>query len=106
MHELQGQVALITGGGGGLGEAICGTLAEAGVTVVPADVRLEPAERVAADVRADGGEATALRLDVSDEAQARAAVQTVLDRHGRLDILVNNAGIDVTLPVEDLTVGD
>ena len=104
MQELSGKVALVTGGAQGLGEAICRTLAAAGAIVVPADVQAERAAAVAAAVRADGGAALAVPLDVTDAEQAAAAVRRVHDAYDRLDILVNNAGIDRTAPVEDLTV--
>ncbi len=104
--QLDGRVALVTGGAGGLGAAICGALAGAGATVVAADVRLEPAERVVRELSEDGRRALALRLDVGDHAQAEEAVRRTLDACGRLDILVNNAGIDVTLPIDELSTAD
>jgi NAD(P)-dependent dehydrogenase (short-subunit alcohol dehydrogenase family) len=95
-------IALVTGGGGGLGEALCRALGAAGARVVVADVRLQAAERVAAAVAG----AQALRLDVSDARSAAAAVQEVTARLGALDVLVNNAGIDLTVPFEALDVED
>jgi NAD(P)-dependent dehydrogenase (short-subunit alcohol dehydrogenase family) len=106
VEELKGRVALITGGGQGLGEAICRVLGRAGVTVVPADIREDRAEDVARAVRDDGGRATALHLDVTAEDQAEEAVRRALAAHDRLDILVNNAGVDLTVPVEELSVAD
>lgn len=105
-QELQNRVALVTGGGRGLGERICETLAEAGAAVVAADVRLEAAEEVTARLQKRGANTLALGLDVGDEHQAPLAIQHILDRFGRLDILVNNAGTDVTCPVEDLSMDD
>jgi NAD(P)-dependent dehydrogenase (short-subunit alcohol dehydrogenase family) len=104
--DLEGQVALVTGGGSGLGEAICRVLSEAGATVVAADLRVDRAERVALLNRAAGGEGIALRLDVTDEDQAEEAVRQTLARFDRLDILVNSAGVDVTLPFDELSVGE
>lgn len=106
MHELAGRVALITGGGRGLGEAICRNLSEASVVVVAGDIRQDLAERVAASIRSQGGRADALSLDVTDEHQTQAAVERVAAQQGRLDILINNAGTDVTLPVDELEVAD
>jgi len=103
---LAGRVALVTGGGRGLGEAIARTLAEAGVHVVVADVVEEAARRVAAAIAADGGKASARALDVSDARQAAACVQEVAAELGGLDALVNNAGTDRTAPFEGLTVED
>ncbi len=103
---LEGRVALVTGGGRGLGEAICRALARAGATTVPADVRKDLAEEVAERIQTDGGEAMAVPLDVTDEEQAEGAVRMVLDRYGTLDALVNNAGVDVTAPIDEITTTD
>jgi NAD(P)-dependent dehydrogenase (short-subunit alcohol dehydrogenase family) len=99
-------VVLVTGGGGGLGAAICRDLGAAGMVVIPADLRGERAQTVAAEVRAAGGKATARALDVSDERQAASVVGEVEAEFGRLDALVNNAGTDLTVPFEDLTPAD
>ena len=99
-------VVLVTGGGSGLGEAICRTLGAAGMTVVAADVRGEQAERVAAAVRADGGKASARALDVTDARQADDVVREVAAELGGLDALVNNAGTDRTAALEELAVAD
>jgi NAD(P)-dependent dehydrogenase (short-subunit alcohol dehydrogenase family) len=106
MKELRGTVALVTGGAQGLGAAICQTLGAAGAVVVAADVQEERAAETVRAISADGGEGMALRLDVTDAAQAAEAVQQVVARYDRLDILINNAGLDVTLPVEELSVAD
>ncbi len=103
MNELRGKVALVTGGGGGLGRAICESLSEAGVIVVAGDVRRDAAEAVAA--RLTPGSRGCL-LDVADAAQAEATIQQIVGDYQRLDILVNNAGTDVTVPIEELTVAD
>lgn len=106
MEELKDKVALVTGGGRGLGEAVCLTLARSGMRVVPADVRFDLAEKVVMLARASGADGLPLRLDVSDEDQAEEAVRETVAKFGRLDVLVNNAGIDVTLPVGELSVAD
>ncbi|HEX3178668.1 MAG TPA: SDR family NAD(P)-dependent oxidoreductase [Methylomirabilota bacterium] len=104
--ELAGRVALVTGGGGGLGAALCRTLGEAGAVVVAADVRLEAAENVADQVRAAGGKAVAACVDVTDEGSAAHSVRESVAQFGALDILVNNAGTDLTVPFESLTPAD
>src|SRR5438045_6301883 len=106
MRELDGRVVLVTGGGRGLGEAICRTLAAAGAAVVCGDVQAALANRVAADIETAGGAALPLALDVRDERQTEAGVRRTLARYGRLDALVNNAGVDVTHAVEELAVAD
>lgn len=106
MQELTGKVALVTGGGRGLGEAICRSLAAAGAIAIVADIREELAEKVALEIQADGGKAAPLRLDVCDEQQADAAIQQVIAEQGQLDILINNAGTDVTLSIEELQISD
>jgi NAD(P)-dependent dehydrogenase (short-subunit alcohol dehydrogenase family) len=103
---LQGQVALVTGGGRGLGEAICRTLGAAGATVVACDLRPELVETLAGQLRDQGVPGLALRLDVGDEGQVEQAVRRVVDQFGRLDVVVNNAGTDVTLSVEELSFAD
>jgi NAD(P)-dependent dehydrogenase (short-subunit alcohol dehydrogenase family) len=105
-NDLTERVALVTGGGGGLGECVCRTLAAAGATVIAADLRPEPAEAVARQLREQGRPAQGVRLDVGDETDTRRVVGEVVSRFGRLDVLINNAGTDVTLPVEGLSFAD
>ncbi len=106
MKELQGKVALVTGGARGLGEQICLELADAGATVVIADLRQELMEQVATKARAAGGQAAALRLDVCDPSQVEQAVGKTVAEFGRLDVLVNNAGIDKTCSIEELSADE
>jgi len=92
LFQLAGRVAAITGGGG----VLCGTMAHAlgknGVRVAVLDLSGEAAERVAADVRAAGGEAIAVVVDVLDRASVEAAARQVVDAFSRVDILINGAG--------------
>lgn len=97
-------VVLVTGGGGGLGAAICWTLGAAGMVVIAADLHLDRAEEAASAVRAAGGKASARLLDVTDAVMVDDVLREVLSEFGRLDALVNNAGIDLTAPVEVLSV--
>ena len=95
--RLDGRVALVTGGGNGIGRATCHALAQAGAHVAVTDVDQGAAEKVAGEI---GGEAH--RLDVADEAQVREVVAAIAGRHGRLDILVNNAGLGARVPSVEL----
>jgi NAD(P)-dependent dehydrogenase (short-subunit alcohol dehydrogenase family) len=104
--ELEGKVALVTGGGRGLGEAICRVLARSGAVVVAADVRDDLTEGVVRAIRQASGHAMAMRLDVTDEAGAERAIGQIGSELGPIDILVNNAGVDLTLPVDELSVAD
>ena len=92
MLQLDGKVALITGAGSGIGEAIARRFAAQGARVIIADLAVEAASRVAEDLSGQGARAEILPLDVSDEAQVQAAFAHVAQA-GRLDILVNNAGV-------------
>jgi NAD(P)-dependent dehydrogenase (short-subunit alcohol dehydrogenase family) len=93
LGKLQDKVAIVTGGGTGIGEAICRKFAREGAKVLVNGLPGDPIDDVAAAIKEDGGEAIAFGGDVSDEAQARACVAAAVDRFGRLDVLVNNAGV-------------
>jgi citronellol/citronellal dehydrogenase len=98
---LDGQVALLTGGGSGLGRASALELAALGARVVVCGRRLEPLEQTAA--AADGRRCEAIVCDIREEDQVDALVDEVLARHGRIDLLVNNAGGQFLTPAEDIT---
>jgi citronellol/citronellal dehydrogenase len=98
---LDGQVAIVTGGGTGLGRASALELAACGATVVVCGRRPEPIEATAG--MAEGGRVEAVECDIRDEDQVAALVDGVLDRHGQVDVLVNNAGGQYMTPAEDIT---
>lgn len=89
--DLTGRIALVTGGSRGIGRAIALLLARHGATLVVTSRKLEGCEAVAAEIRAAGGNATALACHIGEPAQITAVMQDIDTRHGRLDILVNNA---------------
>jgi NAD(P)-dependent dehydrogenase (short-subunit alcohol dehydrogenase family) len=103
--ELDGKAILVTGGGQGLGAAICSELASAGATVFVADLS-DRAEHVAASLGNEGTMAIALRGDVGSEGDVTRLLADVERRGGRLDAVVNNAGIDKTTGIDTLEVSD
>jgi NAD(P)-dependent dehydrogenase (short-subunit alcohol dehydrogenase family) len=106
MPSLEKKCALITGGGGGLGSAICRELARGGASVVVADLDHAKAKAVADGIQSSGGTASALKVDITKEQEVAAAVDAAQRAFGRLDILVNNAAIDFTVPIDELTVAE
>jgi cyclopentanol dehydrogenase len=107
MGKLDGKVALISGGARGQGAAEAETFAREGAKVVFGDIRDVEGEKVEATIRASGGDATYLHLDVTSEADWQRAVKTAVDRHGKLDILINNAAIVIPrVPIEERTAAD
>ncbi len=100
---LKDKVVIITGGGGGIGRACAQAFAAEGARVVVADVNLEQARTVAAEV--DGEErAIAVQVDVTSPASVKAMFDAALAAFGRVDVLVNGAGIFHRTPIDDLTV--
>jgi NAD(P)-dependent dehydrogenase (short-subunit alcohol dehydrogenase family) len=97
--SLDEKVAIITGAGQGIGEAIAGTLAVAGAYVVVDDLNPDRAERVARNIRSTGGQAIAVAADVSSKFQCVKLVEAARAEWGRLDILVNNAGIEPVVSI-------
>ncbi len=93
MFDLSGQVALITGASRGIGEAAARSLSKYGAKVVLAARSVGDIERIAADIRDAGGEASAVACDVSSYEDVTGAVRHCVDTFGGIDILVNNAGV-------------
>ncbi|MFQ6112138.1 MAG: SDR family NAD(P)-dependent oxidoreductase, partial [Nitrospinota bacterium] len=91
--NLDGRVALITGGGSGLGKAMASALAEAGADVIIASRNMERLERAAEELKASGRRVLPLQVDITDAASVRAMAERALGQMGRVDILVNNSGI-------------
>ena len=99
--RLQGKSAVVTGGGSGIGRGICLKLAAEGASVLAADINLKAAEETAALVREAGGNAAAMKADVTSSSDTDAMVQAAVDAFGTVDILVNNAGTDVKGAVQE-----
>jgi NAD(P)-dependent dehydrogenase (short-subunit alcohol dehydrogenase family) len=98
---LDGQVAIVSGGGSGLGRASALELAACGATVVVCGRRSEPLDETAA--MAEGGRVEAVTCDIREEPEVAVLVDGVLERHGQIDALVNNAGGQYMTPAEDIT---
>jgi meso-butanediol dehydrogenase / (S,S)-butanediol dehydrogenase / diacetyl reductase len=104
--RLANRVALITGGGSGIGQAIAYLFAKEGAKIVASDRYLERAEATVAKIRDDGGDALALKADVSSQAEVNAMAESALATYGKVDILVNNAAIsrgDDILTIDEAT---
>jgi 2-hydroxycyclohexanecarboxyl-CoA dehydrogenase len=94
MTRFKDKVAIVTGGGGGIGSAICQRLAEEGAIVVVTDMNAEAAGTVAKMICDAGGTAFSMSADISDGGACAGLVDQVIREHGRIDVLVNNAGIN------------
>ena len=94
MTQLANKIAVVTGGSRGIGRAICVELAKRGAyVIVNYNTNQEAAQSVIDEINADGGSASSLQADVSDEIQAQKLIKEATGVHGKIDILVNNAGI-------------
>lgn len=98
---MKGKAALVTGSASGLGKACAKKLAENGASVVIADVNFEGACAVAEEIKAAGGQAIAVNMDVTSEESVEAGVKACIDEFGGIDILVSNAGIQIVHNFED-----
>jgi NAD(P)-dependent dehydrogenase (short-subunit alcohol dehydrogenase family) len=106
MGRLDGKVALISGGARGQGAVEARIFVREGAQVVFGDILDTEGKHVEAEIRAAGGQATYVHLDVTNEASWRAAVATAVDTYGKLNILVNNAGIYIRKRIEETTEDD
>lgn len=98
MKRFEHKVAIVTGGGGGIGGATCHRLASEGAHVAVLDRNLEAAQATAQAIRAEGGSAKAFACDITLRDQVDAAVKAVVAEWGGIDVLVNNAGWDIFMP--------
>jgi 2-deoxy-D-gluconate 3-dehydrogenase len=104
--NLEGKVAIVTGGGMGIGHGIVTRLSEAGATMVIADRNMEAAEAVVTEIRERGRQAMAVHCDVTKEEDIKRMVAEAVREYGHVDVLVNNAGIYPFTPAMQLKVED
>lgn len=103
---LKGKTAIVTGGGSGIGRAICLRYGQEGASVVVADLDATSANKVAEEIKSSGGNALASIVDVTDRAAVKSMVEATVKEFGGLDILVNNAGVGKIIPFMDTTEAD
>jgi 3-hydroxybutyrate dehydrogenase len=104
--KLQGKSAIVTGAASGIGKEIALTYAREGAKVAIADLNLEAANAVAAQIKAAGGQALGVAMDVTNEEAVNKGVATVVAAFGGVDILVSNAGIQIVHPIEEFSYAD
>ena len=104
MQRFEDAVAIVTGGGMGLGEALCEELARRGATVVVADIDGDAARQVAACLAESGATAVAMRVDVANETDVAQLIESTVAEYGRVDYMINNAGIAIGGDSRDLSM--
>ena len=105
-RKLEGKSAIVTGAASGIGRAIAQAYAREGAKVAIADLNIDAANTTAADIRAAGGQAIGVAMDVTSEEAVNAGVAATVAAYGGVDILVSNAGIQIVHPVEEFTYAD
>ncbi|ULJ75805.1 3-hydroxybutyrate dehydrogenase [Rhizobium gallicum] len=106
MSRFDGRVAIVTGAASGIGKEIALRFAAEGGIPVIADLNLDAANRVAAEIKSKGGEAFAVAMNVTNEEQVEKAVGEVIATFGKVDVLVSNAGIQIVKPLVDFPFAD
>src|SRR3954447_1976716 len=103
MSTVKDKVVIVTGGGQGLGAAICRTLAEDGATVIPVDIQKNKLENIVQEIKNNKGKVEAFEMNVADESSVKKVIQLVIDKYQKIDAVINNAGIDFTLSIEEMS---
>ncbi|AJP58914.1 3-hydroxybutyrate dehydrogenase [Pandoraea vervacti] len=106
VNQLNGKVAVVTGAASGIGKEIALTLARAGAAIAIADLNQQGADAVAEEIRAAGGKAIGVAMDVTNEEAVNSGIDKVADTFGSIDILISNAGIQIVNPIENYAFSD
>lgn len=106
MARLNGKVAMVTGGGMGMGREHCLLMANEGAQLIVTDINKEAGQQTVSDIKAAGGDALFIALDVASEKNWQSAVEEGVNQYGKIDILVNNAGILILKSLQQTTVED
>jgi NAD(P)-dependent dehydrogenase (short-subunit alcohol dehydrogenase family) len=106
MDRVKGKVAIVTGGGGGMGRAEAMLLAKEGAKIVVTDLDEAAVKKVAGEINSQGGKAVSLKHDVASEADWSLVLQKTLEEFGKLDVLVNNAGVILYKKIEDISLSE
>ena len=101
--NINGKVILVTGGGQGLGAAICRTMAEDGAKVIAADVNDAKLESIVNEITDSGGNIKSYKMNVGDEKNVEEVISEIIDEYGHIDAVINNAGIDFTKSIEEIS---
>lgn len=103
MNTVKDKVILVTGGGQGLGAAICRTLAAEGAIMIAVDVKQDMLNKLAKEIKEINAKIYTYSMDVSDQRNVKETIEKIYKEHGRLDALINNAGVDVTKSIDELS---
>ena len=106
MDRVKGKVAIVTGGGGGMGRAEAMLLAKEGAKIVVTDLDEAAVKKVAGEINSQGGKAVSIKHDVASEADWSLVLQKTLEEFGKLDVLVNNAGVILYKKIEDISLSE
>jgi NAD(P)-dependent dehydrogenase (short-subunit alcohol dehydrogenase family) len=106
LFHLTNKIAIVTGGGSGIGRRVAMAFSEYGAKLVVADINQDAAAHVVSEIEAKPGEAIAIRVDVTRPKEVQEMVEVALNAYGRIDILFNNAGISIRGPAESFSLED
>lgn len=106
LFDLKNKIAIVTGGGSGIGERVAAALAAYNVKVIIADINQKAADSVVSKIKAKGKDAIATKVDITNSTDVKKMVDFILKTYGRIDILFNNAGILIQGPAETLSLDD